>query len=456
MLGLNKRLKDIAREGRSIKVGLAGLGQMGKGLLSQIRELKGMEVVALADLDIEKTKRTLSDLGISKDDYSFIDSKNNSGKESIDISGIKLTKDIFSSKARDLIKETISGGKLIYSDSLSVLFDIAEIDIIVDATGNPETGAYIALNTIVASKKHLVTLNVEMDVTIGPILRDLAAKHGVIYTLSAGDEPPAAKELFDFIDSLGMEVVAAGKGKNNPLDREADPTSLADYAREKGSNPYMMASFVDGTKSMVEMACLSNATGLKPDCRGMHAVRANTGELLDILKLKKQGGILDNNGVVEFVIGDLAPGVFLVYTTKNKILAEELKYLLMGSGPNYLLYRPYHLTSMETPISIARVYFYDEPTMIPAGGLVSEVVTIAKKDLKDGDRIDRIGGYTVYGLIDEYDIAKEQGLLPIGLSEGAVLKRDIEKSMPVNYDDVDLVNDSLVYALRKVQDNQSI
>ncbi len=456
MIGLNKRLKDIAREGKSIKVGLAGLGQMGKGLLSQIRGLKGMEVLALADLDVGKTKKTLSALGISEDDYSFIDSKNNSRKASTDISGVRFAKNIFSSKAKGLIKEAISRGKLIYSDSLSVLFDIDEIDIIVDATGNPEAGAYIALNTIAASKKHLVTLNVEMDVTIGPILRDFSEKYGVVYTLSAGDEPPAAKELFDFIDSLGMEVIAAGKGKNNPLDREANPASLADYAREKGSDPYMMTSFVDGTKSMVEMACLSNATGLRPDCRGMHAVRANKGELLDILKTKKQGGILDNSGVVEFVIGDLAPGVFLVYTTKNKILAEELKYLLMGSGPNYLLYRPYHLTSMETPISIARAYFYREPTMIPAGGLVSEVVTIAKKDLRAGDRLDRIGGYTVYGLIDEYDIAKKQGLLPIGLSEGAVLKRDIEKSRPINYDDVDLADDSMVHTLRKIQDGQGI
>ncbi|TET51895.1 MAG: hypothetical protein E3J58_01195, partial [Actinomycetota bacterium] len=203
MLGLNQRLKDLAREGKKIKVGLAGLGQMGKGLLSQIRDLKGMEVLALADLDIEKTKRTLSELGISRDDYSFIDSKNNSRKESLDISGIKLAKDIFSNEASVLINKAISERKLIYSDSLSVLFDIDEIDIIVDATGNPEAGAYIALNTIVASKKHLVTLNVEMDVTIGPILRDLAEKYGVVYTLSAGDEPPAAKELFDFIDSLG-------------------------------------------------------------------------------------------------------------------------------------------------------------------------------------------------------------------------------------------------------------
>ena len=125
----------------------------------------------------------------------------------------------------------------------------------------------------------------------------------------------------------------------------------------------------------------------------------------------------------------------------------------MGCGPNYLLYRPYNLTSMESQISIARAYFYNEPTMIPVGGLVSEVVTIAKKYLKAGDRIDRIGGYTVYGLIDEYDTAKKQGLLPIGLSEGAVLKRDIEKGRPINYDDVDLASDSLVHTLRKIQDD---
>ncbi|MCK5566732.1 MAG: NAD(P)-dependent oxidoreductase [Actinomycetia bacterium] len=456
MLGLNQKLKDLAREGKNIKVGLAGLGQMGKGLLSQIRNLEGMEVLALADLDIEKTKAVLSELGISKSDYVLLESEGNAIKKSLDISGIRLNRDIFSKKARGSIDEAISNGKLIYSDSLSVLFDIDGIDIIVDATGNPEVGAYIALNTIVALKKHLVTLNVEMDVTIGPILRDLAEKHGVIYTLSAGDEPPAAKELFDFIDSLGMEVVAAGKGKNNPLDREADPTTLADYARKKGSNPYMMTSFVDGTKSMVEMACLSNATGLKPDCRGMHAPKANIGELLDILKLKSQGGILINNGAVEFVIGDLAPGVFLIYTTKNKILRQELKYLQLGEGPNYLLYRPYHLTSMETPISIAAVYFYNEPTMIPTGGLVSEVVTIAKKDLKAGDRIDRIGGYTVYGLIEDYNIAKDKDLLPIGLSEGAILKNDIKKSSPVNYNDVELVSDSLVRSLRKMQDGQGV
>jgi len=452
MSGLNQKLKSFAEEGKSIKIGLAGLGQMGRGLLSQLRGLGGMEVLALADRNIANTERTLKSLNINQNDYIIIRSED-STKGQRKTAGIDLLVDIFTDQAINNIRAALNDRMLIYSDSLSILFNIEEIDLIIDATGNPEAGAYIALNAI-TSKKHLVTLNVEMDVTIGPFLRDLAKEHGVIYTLSAGDEPPAAKELYDFIDMLGMDVVAAGKGKNNPLDREANPDTMAKYAHEKGSNPYMMTSFVDGTKSMVEMACLSNATGLKPDCRGMHAPTVNISGLLDVLKLKSEGGILDRTGVVEFVVGDLAPGVFLIYTTKNRILRDELKYLLLGEGPNYLLYRPYHLTSMETPISIARAYFYKEATMIPLSDLVSEVITIAKKDLKAGERIDRIGGYTVYGLIEDRNISENNDCLPIGLSEGAVLKNDIEKSGPITYNDVNLSGDCLVFKLRKIQDSR--
>ena len=443
MSGLNQRLKDFVREGKSIKIGLAGLGQMGRGLLSQLNDLEGMEVYALADRDIANTEKTLKSIGISRESYFFVPSDKNAIKRTSKVAGTDLMADIYTDQAKNNIGDALDKKMLIYSDSLSILFSIEEIDIIIDATGNPEAGAYIALNAI-TSKKHLVTLNVEMDVTIGPFLRNLAKEHGVVYTLSAGDEPPAAKELYDFIDMLGMDIVAAGKGKNNPLNRDANPDSMAEYAHEKGSNPYMMTSFVDGTKSMVEMACLSNATGLKPDCRGMHAPTVNIDGLVDVLKLKSEGGILNKTGVVEFVIGDLAPGVFLVYTTKNKILKDELKYLLLGEGPNYLLYRPYHLTSMETPISVARAYFYGEATMVPSGDLISEVITIAKKDLKAGEKLDRIGGYTVYGLVEEKQICEINDFLPIGLSEGAILKNNIEKSNPITYNDVDLSGDSLV------------
>jgi len=455
MKNLNQKLRSFANEGKTIKIGLAGLGQMGKGIISQIKNLGGMEIIALADRNITRTEKTLKDPGIAIRNYILLRSGRDSIKSPLCIEGIDMIADVFTENAVCMIREALDNRMLIYSDSLSALFCIDDIDVIIDATGNPETGAYIAVNTI-ASNKHLVTLNVEMDVTIGPFLRDLALEHNVVYTLSAGDEPPAAKELYDFADMMGMKIIAAGKGKNNPLDREANPDTLAEYAREKGSNPYMMTSFVDGTKSMVEMACLSNATGLRPDCRGMHGPIVNKKRFLDVFRTKSEGGILNSTGVVEFVIGDLAPGVFLIFTTENEILRNELEYLLMGSGPNYLLYRPYHLTSMETPVSVARAYFYGEATMAPLSGLLSDVITIAKKDLAAGEKIDRIGGYKVYGLIDKKEIAEESNFLPIGLSEGALLKNNIEKNSPITYNDVNLAANSLVAKLRKIQEERSL
>ena len=332
-----------------------------------------------------------------------------------------------------------------------MLFIFNNLDVVIDATGSPEAGAFIASNAI-SKKKHVVTLNVEADATIGPILKKMADDAGVVYTVSAGDEPAAIKELYSFADTLGLEVIAAGKGKNNPLDRYANPTILKDYAESKGSSPTMMTSFVDGTKSMIEMACVSNSTGLKPDCRGMHGPKADIKDLLNVFRLKNDGGILSRKGVVDFAIGDLAPGVFLVYTTANKMIKADLKYLMLGEGPYYLLYRPYHLTSIETPLSIALAYFYGEPTIAPDFGMISEVITMAKRDLKTGEVIDGIGKYTVYGLIEEYQRAKDENLLPIGISQGCILKKDIEKDQPIKYNDVKLVENSQVLKLRRSQD----
>ena len=204
---------------------------------------------------------------------------------------------------------------------------------------------------------------------------------------------------------------------------------------------------------MFEMACLSNATGLIPDVRGMHGPKANVNQLPRIFSLKAQGGILNKKGVVDFALGDVAPGVFLVYTSPLKIIRDELKYLLFGDGPNYLLYRPYHLTSIEAPLSIAKAYFQKEPTIVSKNGLVSEVVTYAKKDLKAGEVLDGIGGYMTYGLIDLYQVSKEESLLPLGLSEGCILESDIEKDQPITFEDVRLVENSMILRLRRMQDN---
>ncbi|MFO7928612.1 MAG: SAF domain-containing protein [Candidatus Humimicrobiaceae bacterium] len=302
------------------------------------------------------------------------------------------------------------------------------------------------------NQKHAVSLNVESDVTVGPLLKKFADNAGVVYTVAAGDEPGALKELYDFADGLGFEVIAAGKGKNNPLDREANPTTLAEYSKKKGASTKMMTSFVDGTKSMEEMACFSNATGILPDTKGMHGPNANVSQLLEKFRLKGEGGILSRTPAVDFAIGDVAPGVFLIYTARQKIIRDELKYLLFGDGPNYLLYRPYHLASIETPLSVARAYFHHEPTIAPKGAPVSEVFTVAKKDLKEGEVIDGIGGYSVYGLIEEYGKARAENLVPLGLVEGATLKADLQKGQPITYRDVKLLEDSTIFQLRKLQE----
>ena len=451
MLKLGKKLKSLQKDGKSIKIALVGVGQMGRGLISHIRELDGMQIVAVINRDAARIISILKELEIDDSEIVAVESKHELNLESSNIIKISLKDNNPDVEVKEALNRFIRENKLIIADNISVLFILSDVDMVIDATGSPEAGAFIASNAI-SSKKHIVTLNVEADVTVGTVLKKMADDAGVVYTVSAGDEPAALKELYDFVDTLGLEVVAAGKGKNNPLDRYANPAILKDYADSKGSSPTMMTSFVDGTKSMIEMACLSNSTGLIPDCRGMHGPRADIKDLLDVFRLKSDGGILSRKGVVDFAIGDLAPGVFLVYSTGNKIIKADLKYLMLGEGPYYLLYRPYHLTSIETPISIALAYFYGEPTITSDYGMISEVITVAKKDLKAGEIIDGIGKYTVYGLIEEYTKAKSENLLPIGISERGVLKKNIEKDQPIKYNDVRLVEDSQVLKLRRLQD----
>jgi predicted homoserine dehydrogenase-like protein len=251
---------------------------------------------------------------------------------------------------------------------------------------------------------------------------------------------------------MGFEVVVVGKGKNNPLNLDANPDTVREKAEAQKMNPKMLASFVDGTKTMVEMTAVSNALGFLPTQRGLIGPKANVKELPKLLSLKEEGGILDRYQVVEYING-IAPGVFVIVRTNLPAIREEMAYLSMGEGPNYVLYRPYHLTSIETPLSAARAYIYHEPTIAPKGAPVSETVTVAKKDLKAGEHLDSIGGYTVYGVIDTFDNAKKQNALPIGLvNKNVVLKKDIKKGETITYDAVELDESSLILQLRRMQD----
>ncbi|MCL4377829.1 MAG: NAD(P)-dependent oxidoreductase [Actinobacteria bacterium] len=454
MLGLNDKLQNLQNDGKTINIAIAGIGQMGKGIIAHLKNHKSFRIIAVANRDINNSLKRMEELGYAEKDI-FPMEKENTGTYAEELNPGNLNPDTLNLNLKNNIERTPGIAalkeKIILTNDLFLLSNIEEVDIIVDATGNPEAGAELALSGL-TNKKHVVTLNVETDTAIGPFLKKLAHNSGVVYTVAAGDEPAALKELYDFANALNLEIIAAGKGKNNPLDHSANPSTLEEYSRLKGTSPKMMTSFVDGTKSMVEMACFSNATGIIPDCRGMHAPKANVRDLTGIFRQKKDGGILDKNGIVDFVIGDVAPGVFLVYSASEEILKKELKYLLFGDGPNYLLYRPFHLASIESPLSMARAYFYNEPTICPKNNLISEVITMAKVDLKPGDILDGIGGFKVYGLIELYDIAKKENLLPIGLSEGARVKNIIKKGETIKLENVDINDNSFIYRLRKIQE----
>ncbi len=427
MFGLNNKLKELEENRRPIRVSLVGAGLMGKGLVSQLMLVKGMMPSLVVSHKIEDAVDAYTLAGVSRED-------------------IKVARTL------DEINASIEQNKFVATDVTEYATKANLIDVVVDATGVPDAGAKIAFDAIL-NKKHIVMLNVEADVVVGPILHKMAKSAGVIYTGTAGDEPGSVKEIFDFAEATGFEVLAVGKGKNNPIDFDATPESVKEQAIKSKLKPLRLASFIDGTNTMVEMACMSNATGFIPDIRGGHGPTADVKNLPKVYSLKENGGILSKYKVVDYAHG-VAPGVFVIVTSTLPEVHHEMRFLKMGDGPNYVLYRPYHLTSLETPISIARAFLYNEPTISPIFNKpVAEVITLAKMDLKKGQRLDGIGEYTVIGSIETYEKAKEENIIPIGLiNEKAIVKQDIKKGEIITYDMVDLDKTTMIYKLRQLQE----
>ena len=434
---LNSRLQELEEQGMPIRVGIVGAGRMGTGVACQISRMKGMRAVILADIQLENATAAFR------------------------FNGLKA-KDIVTTDDLERARLAILEGKVVATREKRLVPKVP-IDVIVEATGVPEVGAMVALEGI-QNRKHMVLLNVETDVVIGPLLKRMADASDVVYTLTIGDEPGAIAELYDFVVSLGMKVVCAGKSPFKPIKRQETPQTLKKEAERLGLNPKMLCSFRDGSKTDIEMAAVANGTGLVPDIPGMHGPRATISDLPKVFSLKRQGGILGRQGVVDFATSFLnkegetdrgksvAPGVFVVFTTDHAQIRKDLEWLLMGPGPNYCLYRPYHLVGIETPISIAGAAIYGEASLAPSGGLVAEVATVAKKDLKAGEPLDGIGGFTVHGMIYRAEVARQENLLPLGLTYGARLKRAIKKGQPIRYDEVELEERSLLLQLRRIQD----
>jgi len=422
---LYEHLQRREAESSPIRVGLAGCGQMGSGMVHVTNMMAGMDIVALSDVDLNRPLGTLAAIGIPE-------------------CRVCVTNDL--GEGEDALR---AGEYLVTEDAL-LLTRLDRLDVLVEATGLTEVGAQVAWNAILHGK-HIVMLNVETDVTVGVLLHRLAQRANCVYTLAGGDEPAVCKMLYSFSRTLGFEVVCVGKGKNNPIDLEATPESCREEAQRRSMNPKMLAAFKDGSKTMVEMAALSNATGLVPDVPGMHGLNVDVEELNQVFIPEEDGGILGRSGCVEYSVGRVAPGVFAIVTTDEPRIRTDMEFLSMGSGPYYTFYRPYHLCNVETPISVAEAVIYGESTIVPKR-MVSEVVSIAKRHLKAGETIGDVGGPEFYNRIYTYEEARAKRGIPMGLAPGGKVLKDVAKGEMLTEENFSPDCSRFAYRLRRMQD----
>ena len=401
-----------------ITIGLAGAGQMGTDIVVQVALMPGMRIGAISEVRPQAA----------------IDAALLAGHD---------RGDIVAAPTAAAIDKAIEAGKIAVTEDLHALAAAGHIDVIIDATGNPNIGTLFALE-VMKQGKHIVMLNVEADITIGRFLKEEARKAGVIYTGAAGDEPACTLEIIGFARSLGFTIVAAGKGKNNPLKIDAVPADYEKEATERNMNARMLVEFVDGSKTAIEMVAIANATGLVPDVPGMHGPTATLDELASVLCPREDGGVLHRKGAVDYSIGKgVAPGVFCIIETKHPRVLERMIDLKVGKGPYFTIFRPYHLTSLEVPLSAARAVVYKRADMEPLDRPVAEAVAVAKRDLSLGQSMGMIGESDYRGFAMTWEDARSRGALPLGLAERARVVKPLKAGEFLTYDNC-VPDDSMV------------
>lgn len=428
LTGLARDLAVRADSGRPIRIGLVGAGEMGTDIVSRVAHMPGIEIGAISELKPGAARKSV-EIAYGSDDR--VQEVSNA----------------------DGANAAMEGGKVAVTDNVNALLEAGLIDVVVDATGVPAVGAEIGLAAMERGK-HLVMMNVEADVTIGAYLRAEAERLGVIYSLGAGDEPSSCMELIEFVSAMGHRIVSAGKGKNNPLNIDATPDEYTAEAIRRHMNPRMLVEFVDGSKTMVEMAAIANATGLIPDKPGMHGPAAGRDELNKVLIPQSAGGLLSSGeGRVDYTIGKgVAPGVFVVAEMDHPRIWERMEDLKMGKGPYFTFFRPYHLTSLEVPLTCARVVLYGKADMVPLARPVAEVAAVAKRDLAVGETLDQIGEYCYRAWIMEAGEARAAAAIPCGLLAGAKVTAPIRKGELITTANAAVPAGSKIAALRARQD----
>lgn len=438
-MNLYTLLQKKQSDGNPVRVGLIGAGKFATMYLAQVRKVPGVHLVGVAELVRERA-------------YAAFD-RTLWPKEQVN--------------ARSL-EEAWKTGKTCVVESSEDLIAAPFIDIIIEATGNPELGIKHVLKCC-EYKKHIVMVNVEADALAGPILAQKAEKAGIVYSLAYGDQPAMICEMVDWARAVGFEVVAAGKGtKYLPEYHKSTPDTIWNYygltkeqAEKGGMNPKMFNSFLDGTKSAIEMAAVSNATGLLPNPSGLQFPPCGADDLQHILKPASAGGVLHHSGQVEVVSSverdgrpvyrDLRWGVYVVIKGDSEYMMDCYKEYGMNtdkSGEYISLYRPYHMIGLELGVSVASIGVRNEPTGYPKN-FYADVVATAKNDIQAGEMLDGEGGYFVYGKLMDAKESVRRGCVPLGLCSHARLLHDVKEGQPVTWDDIEYNPDSLAIKVRK-------
>lgn len=426
MIILDTAIRARAESDNPVRFGMYGAGFMGRGLANQVvNYMPGMNLAVICNRNVEAAVAAYADFGVARDR-------------------------IVEVKTAGELEEAIAARKFAVTGDPEVACAAPSIEALVEATGHVEYGARVT-NLAIAHRKPMVLMNAELDGTVGPLLKEKANRAGVILTGCDGDQPGVQINLLRFVESIGLIPRVCGNIKGLQ-DRYRNPTTQAAFAKQWGQTPHMVTSFADGTKISFEQAIVANATGMKVAKRGMIGIehRGHVDEMVgmyDIDRLRELGGI------VEYVVGALpSPGVYVFAEAHEKTQRHYLDYGKLGKGPLYSFYVPYHLTIFEVPLSVARVVLFGDTVIASKGGPVVDVVTTAKIDLAAGATLDGLGWYMTYGQCENYETVRAQKFLPMGIAEGARLKRAVPKDQVLTYDDVDLPENSLACRLRAEQD----
>ena len=441
-MNLHAKLLEREAAGKPVTVGVIGAGKFGTMFLAQARLTQGLHVTGVADLDVARARSQLKTAGWPDGQY-----------------------------AAASLADAHKRRKTFVTDSAEALLADPRIEVIVEATGVPGAGIHHCLQAI-ANGKHIVMVNVEADAVAGPLLARRAKAAGVVYSLAWGDQPALICEHVDWARAAGFNVICAGKGtRYEPHYHQSNPDNVWDILDKylnitdrNSINPKMFNSFVDGTKSGIEMTAVCNATGLVPQSDGLHFPPATRFELAEICKPKSDGGTLEKAGVTEVtssvyrdgrdVPHHLALGTYVVFegeTDYARRCFKEYAMLPDSSGKYAALYRPIHMIGLELGISVASCALRGEPTGAPTG-FRSDVVATAKKTLKAGEMLDGEGGFCVWGKQTPAEVSLREQLLPLGLAHNVKLKRDIAEGAGLRWADVAYdANDAAVKVRREME-----